>query len=95
MASSQASVASNMPIVREHVRADVAALLFSPDDPEDAARSAEKGSESSREVPDLRFSIHLFHGGNESHAERCDEIGNAQTDQHWKRSKSVRKDSTQ
>jgi glycosyltransferase involved in cell wall biosynthesis len=38
MASSRPLVASNMPIVRELVREDVDALLFSPDDPEDLAR---------------------------------------------------------
>ena len=38
MASSRPMVASNMPIVRELVREDVDALLFSPDDPEDLAR---------------------------------------------------------
>ena len=38
MASSRPSVASNMPIVREHVREDVDALLFSPSDPDDLAR---------------------------------------------------------
>jgi len=31
-------VASNMPIVRELVREDVDALLFSPNDPDDLAR---------------------------------------------------------
>ena len=38
MASSRPLVASNIPIVRELVRQDVDALLFSPDDPEDLAR---------------------------------------------------------
>ena len=38
MASSRPLVASNMPIVRELVREDVDALLFSPSDPEDLAR---------------------------------------------------------
>jgi glycosyltransferase involved in cell wall biosynthesis len=38
MASSRPLVASNMPIVRELVREDVDALLFSPNDPEDLAR---------------------------------------------------------
>lgn len=37
MASSRPLVASNMPIVRELVREDVDALLFSPNDPEDLA----------------------------------------------------------
>ena len=38
MASSRPMIASNMPIVRELVREDVDALLFSPNDPEDLAR---------------------------------------------------------
>lgn len=38
MAASRPLVASNMPIVRELVREDVDALLFSPNDPEDLAR---------------------------------------------------------
>jgi glycosyltransferase involved in cell wall biosynthesis len=38
MASSRPLVASNMPIVRELVREDVDALLFSPNDPADLAR---------------------------------------------------------
>ena len=38
MASSRPLVASNMPIVRELIREDVDALLFSPNDPEDLAR---------------------------------------------------------
>ncbi|HUE98469.1 MAG TPA: glycosyltransferase family 4 protein [Anaerolineales bacterium] len=38
MASSRPLVASNMPIVRELVREDVDALLFSPNDPDDLAR---------------------------------------------------------
>ena len=38
MASSRPLVASNMPIVRELVREDVDALLFSPNDPQDLAR---------------------------------------------------------
>ncbi len=38
MASARPLVASNMPIVRELVREDVDALLFSPNDPEDLAR---------------------------------------------------------
>lgn len=38
MASSRPLVASNLPIVRELVREDVDALLFSPNDPEDLAR---------------------------------------------------------
>ena len=38
MASSRPLVASNMPIVRELVREDLDALLFSPNDPEDLAR---------------------------------------------------------
>lgn len=38
MASSRPLVASNMPIVRELVREDVDALLFSPNDPGDLAR---------------------------------------------------------
>jgi len=38
MASSRPLIASNMPIVRELVREDVDALLFSPSDPEDLAR---------------------------------------------------------
>ena len=38
MASARPLVASNMPIVRELVREDVDALLFSPGDPEDLAR---------------------------------------------------------
>jgi glycosyltransferase involved in cell wall biosynthesis len=38
MASSRPLVASNMPIVRELVREDVDALLFSPNDPQDLAQ---------------------------------------------------------
>jgi glycosyltransferase involved in cell wall biosynthesis len=38
MAAGRPLVASNMPIVRELVREDVDALLFSPNDPEDLAR---------------------------------------------------------
>ena len=38
MASGRPLIASNMPIVRELVREDVDALLFSPNDPEDLAR---------------------------------------------------------
>jgi len=38
MASARPLIASNMPIVRELVREDVGALLFSPSDPEDLAR---------------------------------------------------------
>ncbi len=38
MASARPLVASNMPIVRELVREDMDALLFSPSDPEDLAR---------------------------------------------------------
>lgn len=38
MASSRPLIASNMPIVRELVREDVDALLFSPNDAEDLAR---------------------------------------------------------
>jgi glycosyltransferase involved in cell wall biosynthesis len=38
MASSRPLITSNMPIVRELVREDVDALLFSPNDPEDLAR---------------------------------------------------------
>ncbi len=38
MASARPLVASNMPIVRELVREDVDALLFSPNDPDDLAR---------------------------------------------------------
>src|SRR5512134_1916955 len=38
MASSRPLVASNMPIMRELVREDVDALLFSPNDPDDLAR---------------------------------------------------------
>ena len=38
MASSRPLVASNMPIVRELVREDVDALLFSPNNPDDLAR---------------------------------------------------------
>jgi glycosyltransferase involved in cell wall biosynthesis len=38
MAASRPLVASNIPIVRELVREDVDALLFSPNDPEDLAR---------------------------------------------------------
>ena len=38
MASSRPLIASNMPIVRELVREDMDALLFSPSDPEDLAR---------------------------------------------------------
>src|SRR5215216_2869209 len=40
MASSRPLIASNMPIVRELVREDVDALLFSANDPEDLARQA-------------------------------------------------------
>jgi len=38
MASSRPLIASNMPIVRELLREDVDALLFSPNDPDDLAR---------------------------------------------------------
>ena len=38
MASARPLVASNMPIVRELIREDIDALLFSPSDPEDLAR---------------------------------------------------------
>ena len=38
MAASRPLVVSNIPIVRELVREDVDALLFSPNDPEDLAR---------------------------------------------------------
>ena len=38
MASSRPLIASNIPIVRELVREDVDALLFSPNDPDDLAR---------------------------------------------------------
>ncbi|HLO28972.1 MAG TPA: glycosyltransferase family 4 protein [Anaerolineales bacterium] len=38
MASSRPLIASNMPIVRELVREDIDALLFSPSDPQDLAR---------------------------------------------------------
>ncbi|MBI5842346.1 MAG: glycosyltransferase family 4 protein [Chloroflexi bacterium] len=40
MAAARPLLASNMPIVRELVREDVDALLFSPSDPEDLARQA-------------------------------------------------------
>lgn len=40
MAAGRPLVASNMPIVRELVREDVDALLFSPNDPDDLARQA-------------------------------------------------------
>ena len=40
MASSRPLIASNIPIVRELVRENVDALLFSPNDPEDLARQA-------------------------------------------------------
>ena len=40
MASSRPLIASNIPIVRELVREDVDALLFSPNDPEDLAQQA-------------------------------------------------------
>ncbi len=40
MAAGRPLLASNMPIVRELVREDVDALLFSPNDPEDLARGA-------------------------------------------------------
>jgi glycosyltransferase involved in cell wall biosynthesis len=40
MASARPLLASNMPIVRELVREDVNALLFSPNDPDDLARQA-------------------------------------------------------
>jgi glycosyltransferase involved in cell wall biosynthesis len=40
MASSRPLIASNIPIVRELVREDVDALLFSPTDPDDLARQA-------------------------------------------------------
>jgi glycosyltransferase involved in cell wall biosynthesis len=40
MAAGRPLIASNMPIVRELVREDVDALLFSPNDPEDLARQA-------------------------------------------------------
>jgi len=42
MASSRPLLASNIPIVRELVREDVDALLFSPNDPEDLARQVLK-----------------------------------------------------
>lgn len=42
MASSRPLVASNMPIVRELVREDVDALLFSPNDPDDLARQVQR-----------------------------------------------------
>src|SRR5215216_4885496 len=42
MASSRPLIASNMPIVRELVREDVDALLFSPNDPDDLARQVLK-----------------------------------------------------
>ena len=38
MAAGRPLLASNMPIVRELVREDIDALLFSPSDPEDLAR---------------------------------------------------------
>jgi glycosyltransferase involved in cell wall biosynthesis len=38
MAAGRPMLASNMPIVRELVREDVDALLFSPNDPDDLAR---------------------------------------------------------
>ena len=38
MAAGRPLLASNMPIVRELVREDVDALLFSPNDPDDLAR---------------------------------------------------------
>ncbi|HEX9333115.1 MAG TPA: glycosyltransferase family 4 protein, partial [Anaerolineales bacterium] len=38
MASSRPLIVSNMPIVRELVRDDVDALLFSPNDPDNLAR---------------------------------------------------------
>jgi len=40
MAAARPLLASNMPIVRELIREDVDALLFSPSDPEDLARQA-------------------------------------------------------
>jgi glycosyltransferase involved in cell wall biosynthesis len=40
MAAGRPMLASNMPIVRELVREDVDALLFSPNDPDDLARQA-------------------------------------------------------
>jgi glycosyltransferase involved in cell wall biosynthesis len=40
MAAGRPLIASNMPIVRELVREDMDALLFSPNDPEDLARQA-------------------------------------------------------
>jgi glycosyltransferase involved in cell wall biosynthesis len=40
MAAARPLLASNMPIVRELVREDVDALLFSPNDPDDLARQA-------------------------------------------------------
>ncbi len=40
MAAARPLLASNMPIVRELVREDIDALLFSPNDPEDLARQA-------------------------------------------------------
>jgi glycosyltransferase involved in cell wall biosynthesis len=42
MAAGRPLIASNMPIVRELVREDVDALLFSPNDPDDLARQALK-----------------------------------------------------
>jgi len=40
MASARPLIASNMPIVRELIREDIDALLFSPNDPDDLARQA-------------------------------------------------------
>src|SRR5258706_144860 len=40
MAAARPLVASNMPIVRELIREDIDALLFSPNDPDDLARQA-------------------------------------------------------
>ncbi len=71
MASSRPLVASNMPIVRELVREDVDALLFSPNDPADLARQvlvllndfelSKRLSDSATERALTKFTWHAAH----------------------------------
>jgi glycosyltransferase involved in cell wall biosynthesis len=68
MASSRPLVATNMPIIRELLREDVDALLFSPNDPDDLARQvlrllgdyelSQRLSESATERALTKFSWH-------------------------------------
>jgi glycosyltransferase involved in cell wall biosynthesis len=53
MASGRPLVASNLPVVRELVREDVDALLFSPNDPSDLARQVGRLLEDSQLARDL------------------------------------------